>query len=85
MVGFDDFETGVEGFSLASLFRPKLTAVAQPSYEMGKKAAERLLEIIFHSQSASAETNERVISLKAELRIRESTAPPCLVRSAVPS
>jgi LacI family transcriptional regulator len=85
MVGFDDFETGLEGFSLASMFCPKLTAVAQPCYMMGKKAAELLLELIAHPERASGETNEGVISMKAELRVRESTAPPPLVRSAASS
>jgi LacI family transcriptional regulator len=66
VLGFDDFDW-------ASSFRPKLTTVAQPTYEIGKKAMELLMRNI----EASEESVEEVlIALPAELRIRESTAPP---------
>jgi len=34
VLGFDDFVVGMDGFSWATMFSPKLTCVAQPSYEM---------------------------------------------------
>ena len=72
IVGSDDFVTGPTQFSLATLFAPKLTAVAQPSYEMGKVAVRTLLQIIEGKQNQ----DEKVIRLPAKLQIRGSTASP---------
>ncbi len=69
VVAFDDFEW------LAS-FRPKLTAVAQPTYEMGKRAAEILIRKIQKKADEPGDPLREVIVLPNELRIRESTAPP---------
>lgn len=69
IVGFDDVDW-------ATSFSPKLTCVAQPSYQMGKQATELLLRRI-ESPAKNGETPQRsLVILKAELRIRESTAPP---------
>lgn len=76
IVGFDDFDTGLDGFSLASLFTPKLTTVRQPAYEMGKKAFQRLLERIAGPEDeSSADSGEKFV-LAAQLIIRNSTAQP---------
>lgn len=60
VVAFDDFEW-------AALFRPRLTAVAQPCGDIGRKAAELLLERI-HDRSGSPQR----IYFQPELVIRES-------------
>jgi DNA-binding LacI/PurR family transcriptional regulator len=75
ILGFDDFVVGADGFSWATMFSPKLTCVAQPSYEIGQRAAEALLK---KTQQPEGENLGEVafIRLPAELRIRESTAPP---------
>ena len=39
MVGFDDFP-----YPWSDAFRPRLTTVAQPTYELGRRAAEMLVE-----------------------------------------
>src|SRR5208337_2979537 len=44
VLGFDDFVVGMNGFSWATMFSPKLTCVAQSSYELGLRAAEVLLK-----------------------------------------
>lgn len=75
VIGFDDFVTGPKGFSLATLFVPKLTTVAQPSYEIGQVAVQRLLRNIRHVENKEKE-EDGIVRLKAELCIRESTAPP---------
>jgi LacI family transcriptional regulator len=75
VVGFDDFVVGMNGFSWATMFSTKPTCVAQPSYEMGRKAVELLLKKIQRTAGAD-EPEEGIIRLRAELRIRESTAPP---------
>lgn len=75
VVGFDDFVVGMDGFSWATMFSPKLTCVAQPSYELGKRSAEILLRKIGKSED-DPDGHEGFIRLKAELRIRESTAAP---------
>lgn len=75
VVGFDDFVVGMNGFSWATMFSTKPTCVAQPSYELGRKAVELLLKKIQRTAGAD-EPEEGIIRLRAELRIRESTAPP---------
>lgn len=67
VVGFDDFDW-------AASFRPKLTTIAQPTLEMGRKAMEILLRKI--ESPELDDTVEMPISLQAQLHIRESTAPP---------
>lgn len=63
---FDDFDW-------ASVFHPRLTAVAQPTYEMGKKAAELLLGRI----TGSGNDEPQEVVLAPTLVIRDScVAPP---------
>lgn len=69
ILGFDDFEW-------AANFSPRLTTVAQPTYEIGRQAMRMLLgKLTGSSDQSEAPINSPVV-LKAELRIRESTAPP---------
>lgn len=62
IVGFDDIET-------ASIIKPKLTTVAQPSYDIGKAAAEILLKRIKENKKSVTQT----VLLPTKLIIREST------------
>jgi DNA-binding LacI/PurR family transcriptional regulator len=64
LVGFDDFP-----FPWSDAFRPHLTTVAQPTYELGRRAAEILVERLKGSSSMSA---ERVV-LDGHLVVRESS------------
>jgi LacI family transcriptional regulator len=67
--GFDDFDW-------SELFSPRLTTVVQPSSEMGELAMEMLLQVVeAPDQHLKSREGNRVV-LKAELRVRESTAPP---------
>jgi len=75
VLGFDDFVIGMDGFSWATMFSPKLTCVAQPSYEIGRRAAEALLKKT-KKPDGQDQSEDGFIRLRAELRIRESTAPP---------
>ena len=69
VVGFDDFDW-------AANFSPRLTTVAQPALEMGRQAVLMLLAQIGSGKGAAgAEQGQKVI-LKAEFRVRDSTAPP---------
>jgi DNA-binding LacI/PurR family transcriptional regulator len=63
IVGFDDMPW-------ATLLQPPLTAVAQPTYELGQRAAELLLERFAQPQKPVAH-----IELKTSLIVRGSTAP----------
>jgi len=69
IVGFDDFEW-------AANFSPRLTTVAQPSVEMGKQALLMLLRKIETFNQGGTEDEEKVVVLKAEVRVRDSTAAP---------
>jgi LacI family transcriptional regulator len=51
---------------------PFLTAVAQPAYEIGKRAAELMLERLAGDAPAEA----RTVVLPSEMITRRSTAPP---------
>src|SRR5438094_3066681 len=65
LVGFDDFP-----FPWSDAFRPHLTTVAQPTYELGRRAAELLVQRLKKSpRSISA---ERVV-LDGKLVVRESS------------
>lgn len=69
ILGFDDFEW-------AANFSPRLTTVAQPTYEIGRQAMRMLLGKLTGSGDQSEALINSPVVLKAELRIRESTAPP---------
>lgn len=61
VVGFDDMVW-------LSAFTPGLTTVAQPSYELGKRAAELLLDRLTGHQPESP----RIVTLPPKLVVRES-------------
>jgi LacI family transcriptional regulator len=69
LVSFDDFP-----YPWSDAFRPHLTTVAQPTYELGRRAAEVLVERLRGAGSAAA---ERVI-LEGKLLVRESSGAPQL-------
>lgn len=59
---------GFDNLDLAPLADPPLTTVAQPFYEMGAKACERLIHIIEANQKPKA----RLVMMPPELVIRKS-------------
>lgn len=65
VVGFDDF-------AWTENFQPRLTTVAQPARELGRRAMQLLLERIEGKHDGGPGLPENVV-LKPELRIREST------------
>jgi LacI family transcriptional regulator len=67
VMGFDDFEW-------AAVFDPDLTAIAQPTFEMGTEAVELLVGLIRSAENAE-EAKPQQIVLKSSLRIRGSTGP----------
>ena len=70
VLSFDDFEW-------SAYFRPRLTTIAQSTYEMGRQAMHLLLRRLQSSPEDNGNTDARkVVLLKAELRIRDSTAAP---------
>jgi DNA-binding LacI/PurR family transcriptional regulator len=60
--------TGFDDILFAALARPALTTVRQPRREMGRKAAEMLLEIFGGSPA------EKAVVIRGELMVRSSTA-----------
>lgn len=75
IMGFDEPVPDSYGFNVSTLLRPELTVIAQPGYEVGKRAAEALMDLLSagdDNQRAKTET----ITLQAELRVRKSVAPP---------
>jgi LacI family transcriptional regulator len=81
LVGFDDFP-----FPWSDAFRPHLTTVAQPTYELGRRAAEMLVQRLKAQKSGDP---QRVV-LEGKLVIRESSGPiaqraPAAATAAAPA
>lgn len=68
VIGFDDFLA-------AEYLSPALTTVAQPMFDLGRVAMERLLRMM-REGSPAGPTDADIVLLKAALIIRQSTAPP---------
>jgi len=76
VLGFDDFEW-------SAYFTPRLSTIAQPTYEMGRQAMQILLSKLQNSNrnDEPVETGPpEAVHLKAELRVRDSTAPPSIFK-----
>ena len=71
VVGFDDADW-------ATSFNPRLTCVGQPTYEIGRRATEMLLQKITGGGNGEETVSYPSVVLDVELHIRESTAPPFL-------
>jgi LacI family transcriptional regulator len=65
VVGYDDF-------AWTENFYPRLTVVAQPARELGRQAMQLLIKRL----RGDVTTPPTQITLKPELRVRESTTPP---------
>jgi LacI family transcriptional regulator, galactose operon repressor len=66
-------DIAIIGFSnnkITSLVNPPITTVDQPSFEMGKKAVEILIEMIKNRQN---NFKKRTVVLEAKLIVRNST------------
>ena len=77
VLGFDDFEW-------SAYFTPRLTTIAQPTYEMGRQATQILLRKLkapAENHGVVSEEPGIIVKLKAELRIRDSTAVPGSLRN----
>lgn len=72
VIGFDDYVW-------TEHFTPRLTVVAQKAYDIGRRAMEMLLNRM--REEGGGEIADETVLLKAELRVRESTAPPAAKRS----
>jgi LacI family transcriptional regulator len=64
VVGFNDMP-------LAGRLRPPLTTIRVPEYDVGRRSAELLLEII-----ADPGRRPETVLISGELIVRESTGPP---------
>jgi LacI family transcriptional regulator len=71
VVGFDDFP-----FPWSDAFRPHLTTIAQPTYELGRQAADMLVNAL---QRSDGHDVHRVV-LEGKLVIRESSGAAQLRR-----
>ncbi|MGD0364320.1 MAG: LacI family DNA-binding transcriptional regulator [Bryobacteraceae bacterium] len=67
-----------DGFPIPEVFRPGITAVVQPAYEIGRLGAEQLLQRISDGTHAPPVH----LQLATELRVRESSLRPFTNSSA---
>lgn len=63
----------------AEVFNPSLSAIAQPTFELGRRATDLLLQSI-KALDEGTEVKSQQVVLKSSLRIRGSTAPAVGVR-----
>ena len=75
VLGFDDFVVGVDGFSWATMFSPELSCIAQPSYDIGRRAASALIHKL-NWKAGNPPIQDEVVRLKANLCIRGSITAP---------
>ena len=61
---------GIDEVSFAGIYEPAITTVAQPTFEMGKAAAEHLLNKIQHKEE---EEEAKVLRFEPRLIVRKST------------
>jgi LacI family repressor for deo operon, udp, cdd, tsx, nupC, and nupG len=73
IIGFDDI-------GVAENYAPALTTMRQPREQIGRMAAEMLINILEHNVASPAPL--RVV-LQSELIVRDSTAPPPAVTAPV--
>jgi LacI family transcriptional regulator len=78
LLGFDDFDW-------AASSNPRITTVAQPTFEIGKQAMQLLVRQMDEAEEKLESGVSQSIVLPSELRIRESTAPPPRARTAMAS
>lgn len=76
VIGFDDFVWTAH-------FTPRLSVVAQQSNEIGRRGMEMLLRKMRMTPAERAADPEEIVYLKAELRLRESTAPAAPIPTAL--
>lgn len=69
VTGFDDIE-------LAAYVTPPLTTFDQPKHDLGRQAAEMMLERLRRKGADAAKLESDIIVLRGRLRVRGSTAPP---------
>jgi DNA-binding LacI/PurR family transcriptional regulator len=68
--------TGFDNISIAAYLTPPLTTLHQFKFEMGRGAAEMMLEVLIKKQQKEEQDSNRSVSIKGVLYIRESTAIP---------
>jgi len=69
VIGFDDFPW-------MGYFRPQMTVMSQPTYEIGRQAMRMLLAVMEPDSEEAAEMTAPKVILESELRVRQSTARP---------
>jgi len=71
ILGFDDF-------AWTENFHPKLTTIVQPAEELGRRGTEMLIAQIkmYDRDEANPPAAYEPVLVEAELRVRQSTAPP---------
>jgi DNA-binding LacI/PurR family transcriptional regulator len=67
--------TGFDNITFSDYTHPTLTTLDQPKREIGREAAQLLLNLLSSDQEQTPQT-QQVKVLKGRLLVRESTAPP---------
>jgi LacI family transcriptional regulator len=62
---------GIDDFEWADYFEPRLTLMAQPCNEIGRQAADLLVQRI-----AAPDSRRQTVRLSPALRVRESCGAP---------
>ncbi len=77
LVGFDDY-------AWTQNFSPGLTTIAQPTWEIGRRALEMLVDRIEGREASGRSSGQTPLRLQSRLVVRGSTAPPRRHPSSLP-
>jgi LacI family transcriptional regulator len=76
VLGFDEPVPDSYGFSISTLLKPELTLIAQPGHEVGRRAADVLLQMMIGENVEDKTAENTIVTLHAELRVRSSVSAP---------
>ena len=68
--------TGFDNIELAAYTNPPLTTFDQPKYELGRQAAHMMLRLLDKQGDETGKLSSDILTLRGQLILRNSTAPP---------
>ncbi len=68
--------TGFDNIELAAYTNPPLTTFDQPKYELGRQAALMMLRLLDKQGDETGKLSSDILTLRGQLILRNSTAPP---------
>jgi len=74
---------GFDNISITAYSDPPLTTFEQPKYQLGFTAAQMMMNLLDSAQDGGPPSEPETRILKGRMVVRESTAPPSLVKKSI--